>query len=256
MARAIDADELLKKFAYSPEDTEDEQVFNAAARKIIREMPTLTPQNEPLPVLVNDEPDREFVDYICPRCKDIISQRRRGQRMETVYQCKYHDTCGQRVDWSDPQPVPPPAGGRGGRMMDIEKLIERLRSHRGAFFEALYKQDMDDAATTLSTLQTENEKLKDQLYDGEGTNLVEYWMQQAKIEENGHRNCQAENEKLRAELEKVKRALAMMWFAYVNSDKETPHSYETEALEEAERILGPWAECMPKYLRRGPQKED
>ena len=46
MARAIDADELLKKFAYSPEDTEDEQVFNAAARKIIREMHTLTPPNE------------------------------------------------------------------------------------------------------------------------------------------------------------------------------------------------------------------
>lgn len=60
---------------------------------------------------------------------------------------------------------------------------------------------------------------------------------------------------LRAELEKVKRALAMMWFSYVNSDKEMPHSYETEALDEAERILGPWAECMPKYLRRG-QKED
>ena len=60
---------------------------------------------------------------------------------------------------------------------------------------------------------------------------------------------------LRAELEKVKRALAMMWFSYVNSDKEMPHSYETEALDEAERILGPWDECMPKYLRRG-QKED
>ena len=60
---------------------------------------------------------------------------------------------------------------------------------------------------------------------------------------------------LRAELEQVKRALAMMWFSYVNSDKEMPHSYETEALDEAERILGPWAECMPKYLRRG-QKED
>ena len=60
---------------------------------------------------------------------------------------------------------------------------------------------------------------------------------------------------LRAELEQVKRALAMMWFSYINSDKEMPHSYETEALEEAERILGSWAECMPKYLRRGP-KED
>ena len=56
-------------------------------------------------------------------------------------------------------------------------------------------------------------------------------------------------------LEQVKRALAMMWFSYINSDKEMPHSYETEALEEAERILGSWAECMPKYLRRGP-KED
>lgn len=65
---------------------------------------------------------------------------------------------------------------------------------------------------------------------------------------------QAENEKLRAELEQVKRALAMMWFAYVNSDKETPHSYETDALEEAEHILGPWAKCMPKYLRRGPEE--
>ena len=47
--------------------------------------------------------------------------------------------------------------------MDVEKLIERLRSHRGAFFEALYKQDMDDAATALSTLQAENEKLRAEL---------------------------------------------------------------------------------------------
>ena len=60
---------------------------------------------------------------------------------------------------------------------------------------------------------------------------------------------------LRAELEQVKRALAMMWFAYVNSDKETPHSYETEALVEAEHILGPWSECMPIYLSRGQKEE-
>lgn len=66
---------------------------------------------------------------------------------------------------------------------------------------------------------------------------------------------QAENKELRAELEQVKRALAMMWFAYVNSDKETPHSYETEALVEAEHILGPWSECMPIYLSRGQKEE-
>lgn len=141
--------------------------------------------------------------------------------------------------------------------MDIEKLIERLRAE-SLYADKASLEIMDlcmEAATTLTTLQAENEKLKDQLHDGEGVNLVNYWIQQAKIEENGHRNCQAENEKLRAELEQVKRALAMMWFAYVNSDKETPHSYETEALEEAECLLGPWAECMPKYLNRG-QKED
>ncbi|MFB2011893.1 DUF551 domain-containing protein [Flintibacter sp. P01028] len=44
--RLIDGNELLKKFAYSPADTEDEQVFNAAARKIIQEVPTITPPNE------------------------------------------------------------------------------------------------------------------------------------------------------------------------------------------------------------------
>lgn len=77
----------------------------------IRSMPTLTPPNEALPVLVNDEPDREYIDYICPRCKNTISQRRRGQRMETVYQCKYHDNCGQRVDWENPQPYRRPPEG-------------------------------------------------------------------------------------------------------------------------------------------------
>ncbi len=148
--------------------------------------------------------------------------------------------------------------------MDIEKLIKRIKCPQiqscpidGEYpsCKACQKSIQQEVVTALSALQTENEQLKDQLYDGEGVNLVNYWIQQAKIEENGHRNCQAENEQLRVELEQVKRALAMMWFAYMNSGKESPHSYETEALEEAERLLGPWEECMPKYLRRGP-KED
>ena len=44
--------------------------------------------------------------------------------------------------------------------MDIEKLIERMRSHRGALFKAQYKQDMDDAATALAALQDENTWLR------------------------------------------------------------------------------------------------
>lgn len=98
--------------------------------------------------------------------------------------------------------------------MDIEKLIERLKEPDCD--ECTYEEKRECAgsakcvlsgyaAEALSTLQVENEKLKDQLYDGEGVNLVNYWIQQAKIEENGHRNCQAENEKLQVELEQMKR---------------------------------------------------
>lgn len=79
--------------------------------------------------------------------------------------------------------------------MDIEKLIERLMSHKGALCELLYKKDMEDAATALSTLQAENEKLRAE---------VERW-------KNAHHqaaiNYQQENRecnKALAELEKVK----------------------------------------------------
>ena len=160
--------------------------------------------------------------------------------------------------------------------MDIEKLIERLRENTECWTDKVhgYADLRLEAATALSALQAENERLRKELeYEREHANAY-------------HEECgqwEAENEKLRAEsimhhnaadnywhelneyrqernealaeLEQVKNALAMMWFAYVNSDKETPNSYETEALEEAERLLGPWAECMPKYLRCG-QRED
>ena len=87
-------------------DGEAEEYHAMFATMLEESMP-----NEPLTVLVNDEPDREYIDYICPRCKNTISQRRRGQRMETVYKCKFHDNCGQRVDWSNPQPYRRPPEG-------------------------------------------------------------------------------------------------------------------------------------------------
>lgn len=127
--------------------------------------------------------------------------------------------------------------------MDIEKLIEQLNGYFEG--EKLRRGAALDAATALSTLQAENEKLRAEL-----NSKVDLVFQQAKELDRRHLLLQEQE----AELERVKRALAMMWFAYVNSDKETPHSYETDALEEAEHILGPWAKCMPKYLRRGPEE--
>lgn len=108
----------------------------------------------------------------------------------------------------------------------------------------------EDAATALSTLQTENEKLRAELERCKEKNAGLALALLTECAPNP--DCLGNDEwrAIRSELEQVKRTLAMMWFAYVNSDKEAPHSYETEALEEAERLLGPWKECMPKYFGR------
>lgn len=118
MARMIDANELyrIEKLLDTDIVRQDKVALNLLEQVLydIQHVPTLTQPNEALPVLVNDEPDREYIDYICPRCKNAISQRRRGQRMETVYQCKYHDNCGQRVDWENPKPYCRPPEGEEG----------------------------------------------------------------------------------------------------------------------------------------------
>ena len=82
--------------------------------------------------------------------------------------------------------------------MDIEKLIERLRTE-SLYADKASLEIMDlcmEAATALSTLQAENEKLRADLeYEREHAD--------AYYEECGQ--WEAENEKLRAELEQVKR---------------------------------------------------
>ena len=50
------------------------------------------------PVIASTARDREYIDYICPHCRDTITQRRKGQK-EGLYRPKYHDSCGQQVCW-------------------------------------------------------------------------------------------------------------------------------------------------------------
>lgn len=99
----------------------------------------------------------------------------------------------------------------------------------------------------VERLQEENEKLR---------NSRDRWRKCAEEFSAGVNQKDDEHERLQAENEKLKSALAEMWFAYVNKDGEIPHTYEEEAVELAQEILGPWGECMPKYLRRGSKKED
>lgn len=146
--------------------------------------------------------------------------------------------------------------------MDIEMLIERLRTE-SLYADKASLEIMDlcmAAATAFSKLQAENEQLKDQLYDGEGVNLVNYWIQQAKIEENGHRNCQAENEKLRVELEQVKRCIEIVENQRDAAIKEL-ENYMVQDVLDGNEPCGicakasdiPCEYCNPKW--RGP-KED
>jgi hypothetical protein len=66
-----------------------------------------------------------------------------------------------------------PAASGGGHLMDIEKLIRRLRNDADAYRNgktlgrAFADQEdvLDNAATAISTLQAENEKLRAELDD-------------------------------------------------------------------------------------------
>lgn len=51
------------------------------------------------------------------------------------------------------------------------------------------------------------------------------------------------------EYDRVRQALARMWYAYVNKDGECPHDFEARAVEMAEEVLGKWEDCMPQLMR-------
>ncbi len=110
--------------------------------------------------------------------------------------------------------------------MDIEKLIERLRT------ESLYKDKatleiMDlcmDAATALSTIQAENKRLKSLL----GESGQDLW---SKENQRADR-LEAENEKLRAELEQKEKYYEQMVDALAATE-----SAELEQVKRERRII-------------------
>lgn len=55
----------------------------------------------PQKIILNSEDDREYEDYICPNCKTILQQRRKGAMAVTIYHFAYCHSCGQALDWRD-----------------------------------------------------------------------------------------------------------------------------------------------------------
>jgi predicted Zn-ribbon and HTH transcriptional regulator len=99
-----------------------------------------------------------------------------------------------------------PAASGGGHLMDIENLIEQLsaRGLRNGSSLGYHSGLFDEAVTALPTLQAENKRLKSLL----GESGQDLW---SKENQRADR-LEAENEKLRDELEQVKRERHGRWF--------------------------------------------
>lgn len=56
----------------------------------------------PRDVIILDEDGREYIDYICPKCKETITQARKDVRTMILATRKYHEECGQPLKWPKP----------------------------------------------------------------------------------------------------------------------------------------------------------
>ena len=97
--------------------------------------------------------------------------------------------------------------------MDIEKLIVSLRSPSWQDLEDPDAPLLEDAAHALSTLQAENERLKNKLSE-----LAHFPFDEPGIGERTR--LMAENAELRAELEQVKRENEILKHALQNWHEE------------------------------------
>lgn len=140
--------------------------------------------------------------------------------------------------------------------MDIEKLIERLRSYTywlgqdGPESHDIHPIICDDAATALSTLQDENESLRV---------LSELGNMRAKdyrVMRDRAVKAEAENEKLRAELEQVKakRDAAIEYLREIEWCAGCKHFGGPDGCKKW--VMGQCAEKHDLYEFVGPEKED
>jgi len=109
--------------------------------------------------------------------------------------------------------------------MDIEKLIEQLKSAAGGP-EGI--KMCHAAATALSTLQAENERLKNKLSE-----LAHFPFDEPGIGERTR--LMAENEQLRAELEQVKRCIEI-----VENQRDQMKRERDAAVEDLHKLCPAW----------------
>ena len=99
-------------------------------------------------------------------------------------------------------------------------------------------------------LLTENENLKDILYDADGVNLVNYWYQQCKIAENGCGNFEKENKNLKAENERLKNAYKQCAYERDVFLRENPVEMALLIDEQAEQLKTAKVEAYKEFAEK------
>lgn len=54
----------------------------------------------PKKVIEQAEPDSEYIDYVCPKCKVLMCQKHKLVKGKPLRTRKCCDECGQALDWS------------------------------------------------------------------------------------------------------------------------------------------------------------
>lgn len=81
---------------HAAEQIERDQKELAALHKELENL------KKPLDVEIFDEEGREYIDYVCPKCKETITQARKDARTVILAVRKYHEDCGQPLRWPMP----------------------------------------------------------------------------------------------------------------------------------------------------------
>lgn len=80
-------------FKHCIDQIESDQKEIAALHKELENL------KKPLDVEIFDEEGREYIDYVCPKCKETITQARKDARTVILAVRKYHEDCGQPLRW-------------------------------------------------------------------------------------------------------------------------------------------------------------
>ena len=83
-------------FKHCIDQIESDQKEIAALHKELENL------KKPLDVEIFDEEGREYIDYVCPKCKETITQARKDARTVILAVRKYHEDCGQPLRWPMP----------------------------------------------------------------------------------------------------------------------------------------------------------